>query len=235
MKFKNRYILLAAPVIMLLALACQSTPTPWPTPPPRPTPTPTQEPELTIDPAKEYTATLRTEKGDIVIALTADKTPITVDNFVKLARDGYYNNTTFHRVLPGFMAQGGDPTGTGSGSPGYTIAGRVHRPHPRTGRHLHGQHGPAQLRWRTVLHHLCANALPEREAYGFRSGHRGHGRGRLSNAARPQPEPGLSRRYAHRSADSGTVAALSELPDEPKAQASSFLGLMNRSASRSYR
>ena len=76
---------------------------------------------MTIDTAKQYTATLRTEKGDIVIALTTDKTPITVDNFVKLARDGYYNNTTFHRVLPGFMAQGGDPTGTGSGSPGYTI------------------------------------------------------------------------------------------------------------------
>ena len=76
---------------------------------------------MTIDPQKEYTATLRTEKGDIVIGLRADKTPITVDNFVKLARSGYYNNSTFHRVLPGFMAQGGDPTGTGSGGPGYTI------------------------------------------------------------------------------------------------------------------
>ena len=76
---------------------------------------------MTIDPQKEYTATLRTEKGDIIIALRADKTPITVDNFVKLARSGYYNNSTFHRVLPGFMAQGGDPTGTGAGGPGYTI------------------------------------------------------------------------------------------------------------------
>ncbi len=76
---------------------------------------------MTIDTAKQYTATLRTEKGDIVIALRADKTPITVDNFVKLARDGYYNNTTFHRVISNFMAQGGDPTGTGSGGPGYAI------------------------------------------------------------------------------------------------------------------
>ncbi len=76
---------------------------------------------MTTDPQEQYTATLRTEKGDIVIALRADKTPITVDNFVKLARDGYYNNSTFHRVLPGFMAQGGDPTGTGAGGPGYTI------------------------------------------------------------------------------------------------------------------
>ena len=76
---------------------------------------------MTIDPQKEYTATLRTEKGDIVIALRADKTPITADNSVKLARSGYYNNSTFHRVIPGFMAQGGDPTGTGSGGPGYII------------------------------------------------------------------------------------------------------------------
>ena len=121
MKLKTRYIMLAAPAIMALALACSSTPTPWPTPTTGPTSTPTQEPELTIDTEKQYTATLRTEKGDIVIALTADKTPITVNNFVKLARDGYYDNTTFHRVLPGFMAQGGDPTGTGAGGPGYTI------------------------------------------------------------------------------------------------------------------
>ena len=76
---------------------------------------------MIIDPAKEYTATLRTEKGDIVIALRADKTPITVNNFVKLARDGFYNNTTFHRVITGFMAQGGDPDGDGTGGPGYSI------------------------------------------------------------------------------------------------------------------
>lgn len=78
-------------------------------------------PPLTIDPAKNYAATLKTAKGDIVIELYADKAPQTVNNFIFLARAGYYDNTTFHRVLDGFMAQGGDPTGTGSGGPGYTI------------------------------------------------------------------------------------------------------------------
>lgn len=77
---------------------------------------------MSIDTSKRYIATLRTQKGDIVIELDAKKAPITVNNFVSLATRGYYNNSTFHRVLPGFMAQGGDPTGSGSGGPGYTIA-----------------------------------------------------------------------------------------------------------------
>lgn len=76
---------------------------------------------MTLDTSKTYIATLRTDKGDIVIELAADKTPITVNNFVNLAKQGYYADSTFHRVLPGFMAQGGDPTGTGTGGPGYTI------------------------------------------------------------------------------------------------------------------
>ena len=77
---------------------------------------------MTIDTNKQYVATLRTDKGDIVIELNAKKTPVTVNNFVSLAERGYYNDTTFHRVLKDFMAQGGDPTGTGAGGPGYTIA-----------------------------------------------------------------------------------------------------------------
>ena len=80
-----------------------------------------QSPPVTIDASKRYTATIVTDVGDIVLELYADKTPLTVNNFVFLARDGYYNNTTFHRVLAGFMAQAGDPTGTGRGGPGYTI------------------------------------------------------------------------------------------------------------------
>ncbi|MBI4312676.1 MAG: peptidylprolyl isomerase [Chloroflexi bacterium] len=76
---------------------------------------------MAIDPKNTYVATLKTAKGDIVIELNAQKAPKTVDNFVTLARKGYYNNSTFHRVIPGFMAQGGDPTGTGRGGPGYTI------------------------------------------------------------------------------------------------------------------
>ncbi len=76
-------------------------------------------PEMQIDPAKKYTATMSTEKGEIVLALFADKTPKTVNNFVFLAREGFYDNITFHRVIDDFMAQGGDPTGTGRGGPGY--------------------------------------------------------------------------------------------------------------------
>ena len=76
-------------------------------------------PEMTIDPAKQYRAVLHTEKGDISIALRPDVAPITVNNFVFLARQGFYDGVTFHRVVPGFVAQGGDPTATGSGGPGY--------------------------------------------------------------------------------------------------------------------
>jgi len=83
-------------------------------------------PELTIDPAKRYTATIATERGDIVIELFADKAPRTVNNFVFLAREGFYDGVTFHRVIPGFMAQGGDPTGSGRGGPGYRFADEFH-------------------------------------------------------------------------------------------------------------
>jgi len=76
-------------------------------------------PEMTIDPAKRYTATIATDLGDIVVELYADRAPGTVNNFVFLARDGYYDGVRFHRVIKGFMAQGGDPTGTGTGGPGY--------------------------------------------------------------------------------------------------------------------
>jgi len=76
-------------------------------------------PEMKIDPKKKYTATLSTDKGDIVLELFADKTPKTVNNFVFLAGEGFYDGTIFHRVIQDFMAQGGDPTGTGTGGPGY--------------------------------------------------------------------------------------------------------------------
>jgi cyclophilin family peptidyl-prolyl cis-trans isomerase/protein-disulfide isomerase len=79
-------------------------------------------PAMIIDPAKQYIATLETEKGDIVAELYADKVPNTVNNFVFLAREGFYDNTTFHRVIEAFMAQAGDPTGTGRGGPGYRFA-----------------------------------------------------------------------------------------------------------------
>ena len=76
---------------------------------------------MNIDPGKEYTATIETENGNLVLELFAADCPVTVNNFVTLARKGFYDGTTFHRVIPGFMAQGGDPTGTGRGGPGYTF------------------------------------------------------------------------------------------------------------------
>lgn len=82
-------------------------------------------PEMTINTERVYFATLHTVKGDVRVELFADRAPLTVNNFVFLAESGYYNNTTFHRVIPGFMAQGGDPTGTGAGSPGYTFEDEI--------------------------------------------------------------------------------------------------------------
>jgi cyclophilin family peptidyl-prolyl cis-trans isomerase len=76
-------------------------------------------PDMEIDPEKTYAARMETEKGEIVIELFADKAPKTVNNFVFLARQGFYDDIIFHRVIANFMAQGGDPTGTGTGGPGY--------------------------------------------------------------------------------------------------------------------
>jgi cyclophilin family peptidyl-prolyl cis-trans isomerase len=76
-------------------------------------------PQMQLDPKKHYSAVFHTEKGDFTVELFAAQAPITVNNFVFLAREGFYNGTTFHRVIPGFMAQAGDPTGTGMGGPGY--------------------------------------------------------------------------------------------------------------------
>jgi cyclophilin family peptidyl-prolyl cis-trans isomerase len=76
-------------------------------------------PTMQIDPAKQYQAVFHTQRGDFTVELFAQQAPVTVNNFVFLARDGFYDGTTFHRVLPDFMAQAGDPTGTGRGGPGY--------------------------------------------------------------------------------------------------------------------
>ena len=76
-------------------------------------------PEVAIDPEKKYTATIETTAGTMTAELFASEAPLTVNNFVFLARDGYYEDVIFHRVIPGFMIQGGDPGGTGTGGPGY--------------------------------------------------------------------------------------------------------------------
>lgn len=78
-----------------------------------------QPPKMEIDENKSYTAVMETEAGTITISLNAKQTPITVNNFVTLAKKGFYNGTPFHRTIVGFMIQGGDPTGTGRGGPGY--------------------------------------------------------------------------------------------------------------------
>ena len=83
-------------------------------------------PEMEIDPKKKHTARMKTDVGMLVIELFADKTPKTVNNFVFLARQGFYDGVIFHRVIADFMAQGGDPTGSGSGGPGYKFADEFH-------------------------------------------------------------------------------------------------------------
>ena len=100
--------------------------------PAEPTPTVTPAPKsyllpplMVIDTTKQYTATIETEKGDLVLELFAADVPSTVNNFVFLARDGFYDGSMFHRVIPGFVAQGGARTGTGTLSPGYYIPNEI--------------------------------------------------------------------------------------------------------------
>jgi peptidyl-prolyl cis-trans isomerase B (cyclophilin B) len=82
-------------------------------------------PPMSIDPNKTYVATFETSRGSIVVDLFPKDAPNTVSNFVFLAKDGFYNGTKFHRVIPDFMIQGGDPEGTGRGGPGYKFADEV--------------------------------------------------------------------------------------------------------------
>jgi cyclophilin family peptidyl-prolyl cis-trans isomerase len=81
---------------------------------------------MEIDPKKTYTAILHTDKGDIRVRLFAKKAPHTVNNFAFLARQGFYDGTIFHRVIADFMVQGGDPTGSGRGGPGYRFPDEFH-------------------------------------------------------------------------------------------------------------
>ena len=80
---------------------------------------------MSIDPSKKYAATLETSRGTILVDLFAQDAPKTVNNFVFLARDGFYDGTAFHRVISDFMIQGGDPTGTGRGGPGYRFEDEI--------------------------------------------------------------------------------------------------------------
>ncbi len=86
----------------------------------------TSPPAMQIDDSKTYTATIQTNRGNIVVDLYADKVPNTVNNFVALARDGFYDGISFHRVIADFMVQSGDPTGSGRGGPGYRFNDEFH-------------------------------------------------------------------------------------------------------------
>ena len=85
-----------------------------------------QAPQMQIDPAKRYTAAIDTNKGNIVVEFAPQHAPRTVNNFVFLSREGFYDGVSFHRVIPNFVIQGGDPTGSGSGGPGYTFEDEFH-------------------------------------------------------------------------------------------------------------
>ncbi len=128
MKLKHLFRI-AGIIFVLSALISASCggqePEPEPEPEPAPTPKPktySAPPPMLIDTSKHYIAIIETEKGNLVLELFASDVPITVNNFVFLAGEGFYDGTTFHRVIAGFMAQGGDPTGTGTGGPGYKFA-----------------------------------------------------------------------------------------------------------------
>lgn len=82
-------------------------------------------PDMTIDLSKSYSATLDTNHGEIVIEFDPERSPLTVNNFVFLANDGFYDGVIFHRVIENFMIQGGDPTGTGRGGPGYRFRDEI--------------------------------------------------------------------------------------------------------------
>jgi cyclophilin family peptidyl-prolyl cis-trans isomerase len=109
-----------APVVLTLILASVACgQTSQPSQPPAARKKYTAPPAMQIDVEKKYTATLDTSAGKIVLELFPKEAPRTVNSFVVLSRDGFYNGVIFHRVIPGFMIQGGDPTGTGTGGPGY--------------------------------------------------------------------------------------------------------------------
>ena len=129
------------------------------------------EPPMVIDPAKRYTATMVTSKGTLTIALDPLAAPRTVNSFVFLARYHYFDGIVFHRIIPGFVVQGGDPTGTGTGGPGYRFADEL----PAPGRYEIGLAGHGQRRARhqrqPVLHHQRARrGAPAAELLAVRQG-----------------------------------------------------------------
>lgn len=138
MNLKSIFLILPLAVCTLVLIGCggDSNPVPTATPhsnmkieatiKPTSTPIPAGEPPMNIDQNTRYVATINTNQGSIEIELFPREAPKTVGNFVTLSRNGFYNDVIFHRVIPNFMVQGGDPTGTGRGGPGYTFADEFH-------------------------------------------------------------------------------------------------------------
>lgn len=119
--------------VLTLGLACASVQAQTPA---QPKPTEkkmtqkVQEPtQSTVNPAKTYEAVIETDKGNIKVKLFAKEAPLSVTNFIQLANAGFYEGLTFHRVEPGFVIQGGDPAGNGTGGPGYTVKAEIGQPH----------------------------------------------------------------------------------------------------------
>jgi cyclophilin family peptidyl-prolyl cis-trans isomerase len=123
-------------------------------------------PEMALKPGHDYHANLATEKGTVRIKLFAEEAPETVNNFVFLAREGYFDGTTFHRVIEGFMAQGGDPTGTGAGGPGYSIRDEFHPDlrHDRPGVLSMANRGPNTGGSQFFITHVATPWLDDRHA-----------------------------------------------------------------------
>lgn len=123
-------------------------------------------PEMALAPDNEYHAVFRTEQGDIRVRLFSERAPVTANNFAFLAREGYFDGTTFHRVIKGFMSQGGDPTGTGTGGPGYRIPDEFHPElrHDRPGLLSMANAGPNTGGSQFFITHAATPHLDDRHA-----------------------------------------------------------------------
>ncbi|HET7479146.1 MAG TPA: peptidylprolyl isomerase [Rubrobacteraceae bacterium] len=123
-------------------------------------------PEMALKPGAEYYANFITERGAVKVRLFAEEAPETVNNFVFLAQDGYFDGTTFHRVIKDFMVQGGDPTGTGTGGPGYRIRDEFHPElrHDRPGILSMANAGPNTGGSQFFITHVATPWLDDRHA-----------------------------------------------------------------------
>jgi peptidyl-prolyl cis-trans isomerase B (cyclophilin B) len=149
-------------------------------------------PALQIDPARQYVATIRTPKGDIAIELYAAQAPLNVNSFIFLARQGWYDGTTFFRVIPNFVVQAGDPTGTAAGTPGFQCDDEIgdlkfDAGGSRGHRQRWSQHGQ-----QPVLHHTGPPARSGRALHDYREGSEGAG----DSPGAAGAEPGQSNRPA---------------------------------------